>query len=1739
VPSLRLTVVTLLALLLAPLALAQFPSPINNDTRTPVPGSGHDYISMFSETVDPSNGSLSVHISTPVPPSRGVTIPFSFGYNSGGVQQVKVFGTSNGLTSAGWSVPTIGGVVLDSGGWSYRIPELTANQTQAICYINGGGGRTLTTNVWLDYIFTDPSGTRHNLGLANTETLNPDCSYVWNPAPYSVSSGGDDFYSASLNQMTGAVTVVGVDGTVYNFPSTYGGFYFPTAFLPTTIEDRNGNIVTISEGSSGNITQTDTAGRPAVSTSAPAGTNGTVSISGLSNAYTVTWETQGSAYGSQYEQLGEGSNDGCNWLAEGNGPSNIVIKSLGLPNGTYYSFGYDGYGLINQISYPTGAVVTYTWNTPSSPNGVIFFPDNHGNQTGCGYEYYAPMVMQRTVAFDGVHTALLQTFTYTTAYNTGVTQAIVQTTVYSSNGSTNLGTFKTVYNYAARDFDIPGPDDQVSVATSIPLEQTVQYYDYGQTNLLETVTKGWQDQFRLGCQLETIGGSGLRGTFYSYGPGLSLTDEKEYDYGQISSTSQCPQPAQVGPITAPAGATRETAATYQVVGNTSDRPCSVVTKDSNGNKAAETDYLYDGGTTVCGTAGTPSVATANKPIQHDPAYAYTASPQPPRGNATQKTQWASTGTSPVTTYTYDETGQVLQVTDPCGNPNGTCSDMSGTSHTTTYSFADNYSSGTPPGTTNTYLAKITDALGHSSSFAYGYSDGQLTSSTDPNSKTTYYTYNTPPSGCSFPDKLDRLSSIAYPDGGKTTYCYNDSSYNASTPSPSVTTTQAISSSVNKVTIVAFDGIGHTVETILPNDPSGSTYTATTYDGLGRPYTVSNPYRSTSDPTYGLTTFTYDALGRTCVVMPPGGTAVSTCPTTAPAGDTFTSYSGRATSVQDEGNGTAPVQRISQSDGLGRLTSVCEVTSATQLGPGGAPAACGQDISGTGFLTDYSYDVLGNLLTVSQGSLVQRTFAYDSLSRLLCAANPETGTATCPNPGTGSYTTGTTGYTYDANGNLSQRTRPAPNQTSASTTVATTYTYDALNRPTQKSYSDTVPTYTNGTPTVLYGYDQTSITMGSQQFSISNNVGRMSWSAPVSQAGYTISMNAFSYDPLGRTAELWQSNPVNSNNIFVSYGYDLLGDETNRNLNNSTYAATYNVIGQLTSFTSTDYTDSMNPANILTGAGYDPFGHLTAATFGNGLSQSWAYDNRGRPKAAAVGTTCSGGTCMGSTKYGYSVSYAGDGDILSATDTVNGQWAYTYDGFNRLLTSNCSATCPDGQSTQGFSYGYDRYGNRWNQTVTAGSGPQPSFSFTGAQNGGVPNNRIDGDSYDAAGNLLNDGTNSYTYDAENRIKSVNNGATTYTYDAEGRRVAKTTGASVTDFIYDREGHIILDTTPSPADSPLGELYVAGMHLGTYVVNSALTDTIFYYDHSDWLGTERARTNPSGVACETIQSLPFGDGQGINSTCGDVSPMHFTGKERDTESGLDEFGARHFASTMGRFMQADPFTVTPGRIVDPQQFNLYAYVRNNPLRHIDPTGMLIDDSACKADKNCAEKWQQVQDTANQKDKNGNYLHPELQKILSTLQGDSRTFALENSKLSPGTAGQFTITNFTADGKDFTRATLQLDFKQIQGISNVTGADLVPGFNKYQGLLNAPIDRLAETFGHEGAHGLFSIENPSQAVGIQQLLNQRDAAMEGQHYPYPPDVMQKIDAAAKGLIPTETFAQQEEKIVNGELQADKKKQ
>jgi RHS repeat-associated protein len=64
--------------------------------------------------------------------------------------------------------------------------------------------------------------------------------------------------------------------------------------------------------------------------------------------------------------------------------------------------------------------------------------------------------------------------------------------------------------------------------------------------------------------------------------------------------------------------------------------------------------------------------------------------------------------------------------------------------------------------------------------------------------------------------------------------------------------------------------------------------------------------------------------------------------------------------------------------------------------------------------------------------------------------------------------------------------------------------------------------------------------------------------------------------------------------------------------------------------------------------------------------------------------------------------------------------------------------------------------------------------------------------------------------------------------------------------------------------------------------------------------------------------------------------FTGKERDAESGLDYFGARYYGSALGRFTSPDPKQITTQRRLDPQQWNAYAYTRNNPLQFVDPDG-----------------------------------------------------------------------------------------------------------------------------------------------------------------------------------------------------------
>jgi hypothetical protein len=349
------------------------------------------------------------------------------------------------------------------------------------------------------------------------------------------------------------------------------------------------------------------------------------------------------------------------------------------------------------------------------------------------------------------------------------------------------------------------------------------------------------------------------------------------------------------------------------------------------------------------------------------------------------------------------------------------------------------------------------------------------------------------------------------------------------------------------------------------------------------HTVSNPYFSTSDPTYGLTTYTYDALNRTTILLDSDGTNKQTW-----------SYSGPTVTYTNE-NGN---QWQRTSDELGRLIMVKEPSGASQTAT---------------METDYSYDTLNNLRSVTQwggpyGSSGARTrsFTYDNLSRLLTSFNPETGTVCY-----GQWSGSTCINGYDANSNLKYKTDARG--------VTVSYSYDALNRWLSKSYSDVT---TTATPLSCYQYDSSSI---------ANGLGRLAnaWTQSASIAtscatttpssGFLTKRSILAYDPMGRLLNEQQFTPASQASgapYSPAYTYDLAG-----NLHTSTsgvgpasaspilFTNIFDSAGRLNLLSSNWTNSSVFPTALFSNPSYAAPGGLTGARFGNGLTLSRAYDNR--------------------------------------------------------------------------------------------------------------------------------------------------------------------------------------------------------------------------------------------------------------------------------------------------------------------------------------------------------------------------------------------------------------------------------------------------------------------------------------------------------------------------------------------------
>ncbi|MGA7785804.1 MAG: RHS repeat-associated core domain-containing protein, partial [Candidatus Acidiferrales bacterium] len=234
-------------------------------------------------------------------------------------------------------------------------------------------------------------------------------------------------------------------------------------------------------------------------------------------------------------------------------------------------------------------------------------------------------------------------------------------------------------------------------------------------------------------------------------------------------------------------------------------------------------------------------------------------------------------------------------------------------------------------------------------------------------------------------------------------------------------------------------------------------------------------------------------------------------------------------------------------------------------------------------------------------------------------------------------------------------------------------------------------------------------------------------------------------------------------------------------------------------------------------------------------------------------------------------------------------------------------------------------------------------------------------------MLNDGYNTMVYDAANRLLSTTNGASggSYVYDGGGDRVEKTSGGATTVYIWSGDKVIAEYPLGATASSPSEEyIYSQGKLIATL-------DSITKYHLQDHLSI-RMTTDANGAVLGQQGHLPFGElWYDLNTT----TKWAFTDKERDGESGLDDFDARYYSSSLGRFVSADwstiPEPVPYADFRSPQSLNLFIYLRNNPINSIDPDGHEGDDT-CKNVKVEAEpKKQDAHEVQNKnmKDDKGN--------------------------------------------------------------------------------------------------------------------------------------------------------------------------
>jgi RHS repeat-associated protein len=1369
-------------------------------------------------------------------------------------------------------------------GWNFAVPNYAAHiistygnvTSQTVqtwtqpCDPSHNNWTPITVSVYSFYKYYDSNGNPHPFNLS-TSNYGGGCAAV-NAPPQTGTGVAVDGSGYTLNVTTSGSIVTGTDGKVVNLVQTY------TSAVLTT--DSNGNSISeTANGSSQAIT--DTLGQTVATI---AGTNPVT--------FTYTAPSGGSPqYAINYSSYNVKTNFGCSGIAEFTQSGVSLISSISFPDGSSYQFSYEptpnngGYttARLTQVTLPTGGSISYTYtglNGGASCTNGSTLGLTKGVSPGGTWAYARHNVSGNQ-----------WTTTITTPPDPANSGSASDVTVinFSQDNNSNLN--------APNLFETQRQVYQGSASPGNLLMTTMNCYNGNFTNCVsaQVTTPITQTDTYSIFPNGTTSLSEIR--YNTYG---LVSEDKEYDYGVATGAA---------PSTLPV---RDTLSSYgswngtncvALGNNIVSVPCQQTIKDGSGTIVAQTSYTYDE-TTPTTTSGTP---------QHS---SITGS----RGNLTTIATKVNGTVKLYQKFTYYDTGTLNTSTDL-----GTSS--SGGPNTTTYTYGTG-SCG------NSFVTSISEPLGLSRSFTWDCTGGVMKSATDENGQTTT-TYFAQTSTYGSPDTLFWRPYAATDQlGNATKFTYP--SLTASESALAFNGTISVAGSRTK-----FDAFGRPIVNQRKQGQSVSSYDSveTDYDIFGRAYKTFIPYSAAADTlctgTCPATVIAYDALGRPTSATDGGNPTPGTVNYTYTNNDVYQSI---GPVVTGEGN---TKRKQLEYDGLGRLTSVCEVTSATGSG------ICNQTGNPvySGYWTTYAYDVLGNMTQVTQnkqaltGSQQSRSFTFDMIGRMLTENNPETGTVTNVYDSWDSSC-----GTYTSAGDLVEK-KDAMNN-------VTCMKYDAMHRVTQITYPS--GPYASATPTKCFAYATPSspVIVNSQTMQNANLAVAEAYTTAASSCPGTPTVDeGFSYTARGETADVWQKTPDSGGWHHVNAAYWENG--TLKVLNGGTNplpglpAITYgwndgsglDGEGRVTKVMAAS---GQNPVTCSTApcVSYNTAGQLTGITFGSGDNDAYQYDgNTGRMTQYKFNM----GTGPQSVTGALTWNPNGSLQKLVLTDQINSANTQTckfgdpsssvagYDDLGRLIKADCA-------SAWSQTFGFDPFGNmsktgsaQFLPTYTGASGTSttPSNQYYQISGGGAGASNY----YDTNGNLKNDLTHTYTWDADGNMLTTDGSTVSMMYDALDRMIEITRGSTHNEVVYGPYGMKLALMNGTSLVNAFVKLPA-----GTAVYNNT---GLAYYRHSDHLGSSRLSTTTSRTKYYDVAYAPYGEDYNGSGTVDSA----FTDQNQDAAPGgnpawntnLYDFLMREYRAAHGRWASPDPAGLAAVSPSNPQSWNRYGYVTNNPLAMVDPAGL----------------------------------------------------------------------------------------------------------------------------------------------------------------------------------------------------------